>query len=253
MGEKLEYLAFKNWAKYQSGKKGWDWIKDYVNQNDDEDLSGLSLFERGLLQELRRVRGRSGKNIHNTVTHIAGAIHAKSTDRPHIRHAVATLLARGVLILTNEPVDSLEERRREEKRGDNNVETDKTPEPTSVPATPVILELQTPTDYELERKKENEIIEAVFEHYCISTEKNRLTYRLSPQRKKIGITRLRDCLKLTKGDYDKAAGLLREAIDKLSESDWHMGRDTGTKGKRYCDWEKNLFKSYEAMERWFNA
>lgn len=112
------YLAFKNWSKYQSGKKGWDWIKDYVNQNDDDALSGLSLFERGLLQELRRVRGRSGKNIHNDVSHIARAIQARVTDRPHLRHAIDTLIARGVLILTNQQDDLLEERRGEEKRGE---------------------------------------------------------------------------------------------------------------------------------------
>lgn len=115
-----KYLAIKNWEKYQSGKKGWDWIKDYVNQNDDEELSGLSLFERGLLQELRRVRGRSGKNIHNDVTHIARAIHAKVTDRPHLRHAIDTLIARNILVLTNQQDGFLEEKREEEKREEIN-------------------------------------------------------------------------------------------------------------------------------------
>ena len=119
-----EYLAIKNWGKYQSGKKGWDWIKDYVNQNDDDELSGLSMFERGLLQELRRLRGRSGKNIKNSVTHIAGAIHAKVTDRPHIRHAIDTLIARGILVLTNQQDDFVDEMRRDEIRGDE--ETPKT-------------------------------------------------------------------------------------------------------------------------------
>lgn len=118
MAETFKYLAIKNWKKYQSSKKGYDWIKDYVNQNDDKELSGLSFFERGLLQELRRLRGRSGKNIHNDVTHIAQAIHAKGTDRPHIRHAIATLVARDVLVLTNQSVDPLEEIREEEKRGE---------------------------------------------------------------------------------------------------------------------------------------
>jgi hypothetical protein len=128
VAEEFKYLAIKNWEKYQSGKKGWDWIKDYVNQDDDKDLAALSMFERGLLQELRRVRGRSGKNIDNDVTHIARAIHAKGTDRPHIRHALDTLIARNILVPTNQQVDSLEERRGEEKRGDIKAETE-TPKP----------------------------------------------------------------------------------------------------------------------------
>lgn len=112
----MKYLEVKNWGKYQASMKHRDWIRDYVNQNDDEDLGVLSLFERGLLQELRRLRGRTGRNIYNDVTHIALAIHAKGTDRPHIRHALDTLIARKFLIPTNQAVDSLEERREEEKR-----------------------------------------------------------------------------------------------------------------------------------------
>lgn len=102
-------------------------------------------------------------------------------------------------------------------------------------------------------KLEEQIVEAAFEHYIVSTGRNRLTYRLSPQRKKVGLARLKDCLRLTEGDYDKASALLRVAIDNLAESNWHMGRDPGTNGKKYCDWIKNLFKNYEQMETWLNA
>jgi len=41
-----------------------------------------------------------------------------STDRPHIPHAIRTLVARGFLILCNQQDDLLEERRVEEKRGE---------------------------------------------------------------------------------------------------------------------------------------
>lgn len=118
MSEDFKYLAIKNWEKFQSGKKGWDWIKDYVNQDDDKDMAALSMFERGLLQELRRVRGRSGKNIANDMKLIASATHAKGTDRARIGNAIGTLIQRKILILTNEQDDSLEERRGEEKRED---------------------------------------------------------------------------------------------------------------------------------------
>lgn len=95
MAETCKFLAIKNWDKYQSGKKGWGWIKDYVNQDDDKDMAALSMFERGVLQELRRVRGRSGKNIDNDMTLIASATHAKGTDRARIGNAIATLIEIG--------------------------------------------------------------------------------------------------------------------------------------------------------------
>lgn len=122
---------------------------------------------------------------------------------------------------------------------------------STISATPTVLELQSPSEYELERKKEKEVIEAAFEHYCISTEKNRLIYRLTPARSKIATVRLKECLKLTAGDYQKATDLIKDAIDNLAASNFHMGRDPKTNGKKYCDWIKNLFKSYEQMEAWW--
>lgn len=136
MPEPFRYLAIKNWSKYQSGKKGWDWIKDYVNQGDDEDLGGLSLFERGLLQELRRLRGRSGKNIPNDATHIARAIHALGTDRARIGNAIETLIERNILVLTNQQDGFVEEKREEEKRGEIAAPPKPTEKPEPEPFTP---------------------------------------------------------------------------------------------------------------------
>lgn len=118
MTDEPKYLAIKNWDKYQSGKKGWDWIKDYVNQDDDKDLAKLSMFQRGLLQELRRVRGRSGKNIDNDLDLIASATHAIGTDRARLKNAIKTLIERKILVLTNQQVDFVEEKRGEERRRD---------------------------------------------------------------------------------------------------------------------------------------
>ena len=68
-----------------------------------------------------------------------------------------------------------------------------------------------------------------------------------------GHTRLKECLKKTSGDLEKAAELMRLAIDGLAASAFHMGRDSKTNGQRYCEWEKHLFKTYEQMERWWNS
>jgi hypothetical protein len=101
-------------------------------------------------------------------------------------------------------------------------------------------------------KTENEIIEKVFEHYIFSTRRNAKTYSLTPPRRKKALARLRECLPKTGGDYEKAGELLIIAIDNLAASDWHMGRDPTSQGKKYCDWIDNLFKSQEQLEKWWN-
>lgn len=255
----FKYIAIKNWRKYQSSKNGnkSPWVKDYTDKDFHPEYSKLSMSQRYMLDACCRLRGRHGENLANDPQWICRATAVTPRERHNATTAIQQLVNSGFLVLTNQQHHSLDIDIEVDIEID--VEPDKVPEnplaepSESQPALPVIIELQTPTAYVLERRRENELIDAAFEHYCIATEKNRLTYRLTPQRRKIGVARLKDCLKLTKGDYEKAAGLLRIAIDKLAESDWHMGRDPGTKGKKYCDWDKNLFKSYESMERWFNA
>jgi hypothetical protein len=60
-------------------------------------------------------------------------------------------------------------------------------------------------------------------------------------------------LEKTGGNIANAISLMKVAISGLVASDWHMGRDPKTNGKRYLEWEENLFNSYEQMERWWNA
>jgi hypothetical protein len=119
----FKYLAMNDWEDYQTSIKNREWIKDSVGQRDRSKFASLSFFESGLLQELRRVRGRTGRNIENDITHIALATHAKGTDRPHLRHAIDTLISRRILILTNEQFSPLEERRGEETRVEEEVLT----------------------------------------------------------------------------------------------------------------------------------
>jgi len=156
-------------------------------------------------------------------------------------HHASTVQARADSVNGTEPA-----------RGEKIKEVEKEKE-LNISATPVIVDLKTPEEYEQEQKREKEIIDAAFRHYCIATKRNSATYKLTPYRRKVGMSRLHDCLKLTKGDYDKAAALLCVAIDNLARSDWHMGRDPASRGKVYCDWIDHLFKSYERMEKWWNT
>lgn len=115
-----EYLVPKNWSKYQSLRGRGKWIMDYTEQDGDEDLCKLTLFQRMVLQGVRRIRGRLGKNVPYDPTYIASAIHALPTDRPHIGHALSTLISRGLLVVTPQQDDSPKagENREERKEKD---------------------------------------------------------------------------------------------------------------------------------------
>jgi hypothetical protein len=102
------------------------------------------------------------------------------------------------------------------------------------------------------KAEEDKAIGEIFAYYLQATDRNPKTYSLTLNRKKKGIARLRKCLKRTNGNPEKAIGLMKLAVDRLAASDWHMGRDGKTGGKRYCEWENHLFDSYERMEKWWN-
>ena len=102
----FKYLAIKNWEKYQPGRAGKSsWIKDSTDKEFDAEYMGLTFFVRYVLDGCQRLRGRMGKNVPNDPKFIARALHAMSTDRPHIAHAINTLISQGFLVLTNEQVD----------------------------------------------------------------------------------------------------------------------------------------------------
>lgn len=121
-----EYLAIDGWGEFQPLRGKGSWIKDATDQNDKPKLSGLSMFARGVLQELRRVRGRTGKNIPMDMAHIARATHTIATDRAHLYHAIHTLIARGILVVTNQEFDVLE-------RGEKEIENEREKEKENKP------------------------------------------------------------------------------------------------------------------------
>lgn len=124
-----EFLAIRNWEKRQPGRKGKsEWIKDYTDKDSDEDYEKLTFFQRQVLDGCRRLRGRLGKNPPNDPMYIARALHAGVTDRPHIGHAISTLLVRGLLILTNQQLDFVD------KEIDKEVEKEKTVSDDPAPA-----------------------------------------------------------------------------------------------------------------------
>jgi hypothetical protein len=87
-----KYLAIKNWDTYQSFTTSGvpaHWIKAYTNAPYD---APMSLFESGLLERLRLFRGRLGHNIPTNLDLIMSGCGIIATDRPHVGHALVTLL-----------------------------------------------------------------------------------------------------------------------------------------------------------------
>lgn len=121
----------------------------------------------------------------------------------------------------------------------------------SISSEPETLPALQATHPNFQDKLANEIIQATYRHYVFSTNREPKLYVLTDIRKKKALARLQECLKRTGGDYDAAAKLLRIAVENLAASDWHMGRDPKTNGKKYCDWIDHLFKSYETLEKWW--
>jgi hypothetical protein len=112
-----QYLAIKGWNKHQSLNRAGKWIKDYTSQSSDDDvLSQLTMFQRGVFQELRRVRGRLGGNIRYELKFILTAMCARLEDRPRIPAAIDELLACGQLILTDQQHDSINSSEKESKK-----------------------------------------------------------------------------------------------------------------------------------------
>lgn len=89
----------------------------------------------------------------------------------------------------------------------------------------------------------------LFPHYLSVCDRAE-SYTLTPARLKKGADRFLECVAKARGNWNAAGETFMRAIDALADSDFHMGRDPKTNGKRYCDWIDNLCKSAEQFEKW---
>jgi hypothetical protein len=95
-------------------------------------------------------------------------------------------------------------------------------------------------------------LDDVWQHYLKATHRNPKRNKFSAIRKRIGIARLRECLDRNGGNRENAVKLMKLAIDNMGRSDFHMGCDVKSDGKKYNDW-KYVFGSIERMEEWWQA
>jgi hypothetical protein len=93
-------------------------------------------------------------------------------------------------------------------------------------------------------------LEQVFGYYLERAARKASAYTLTAARKQKGLARLREYLARSAGDLTAAIAMMKAAVDGICSSDFHMGRDPKTNGKRYTEWESNLFDSVESLEKW---
>lgn len=106
----MEYIAIKNWDKYQADSKGHlrdgysPWIKDWVDKESDREYSDLTCLQRYLYDALRRLRGKLGKNPANDPVWIGRILSIHGRERKHIPHAIKRLLELGLITLSSQPL-----------------------------------------------------------------------------------------------------------------------------------------------------
>lgn len=137
-----KYLAIKNWDSYQTFTSSGvpaHWIKDYVNADFDEPLA---IFEGGLLNRLRRFRGRLGHNIPTNLQLILSGCAVLGQDRHNVGAALVQLVGRGRLVPTNQQ-DMVSKKRIEEKKREEYIPIE--PQGEEKPTLPAQETPETPT------------------------------------------------------------------------------------------------------------
>jgi hypothetical protein len=93
-------------------------------------------------------------------------------------------------------------------------------------------------------------LKEVFAYYLAVMKRNPKTYSFTALRRRKGLMRLEEALRIAGGNLANAVELMKAVIDEVALSDWHMGRNPKTEGKAYCEWEDHIFRSTEQFEHW---
>jgi len=84
MSDNGGYISIPGWRTFQHynpEKRGQPWIKDYLEQLDDDDYRALSFAQRGLLQDLRRAYARSRSRLNADTVGLSRRLGAQVTRR----------------------------------------------------------------------------------------------------------------------------------------------------------------------------
>jgi len=109
----MEYIAIKNWEKYQADAKGnlregpSPWIKDWTAKEEDREYSELTCLQRYLYDALRRLRGKLGKNPANDPVWIGRILSIPGRERKYIPAAIKKLLELRLITLSDKRVEAV--------------------------------------------------------------------------------------------------------------------------------------------------
>jgi hypothetical protein len=88
----------------------------------------------------------------------------------------------------------------------------------------------------------------LFPYYCQRAERNPALYTLTKTRLEKGVLRLEECVRKSNGDLMAAQRMFWRAIEALTESEFHMGKND--RHTAYNDWIDHLCKNPECFEKW---
>jgi hypothetical protein len=100
-----QYIAIKNWDKYQCDSKGQvrntpsPWIKDYTDKESDYEYTQLSYSQRYVYDALRRLRGKTGKNPPHDIKYLAHQLSSKKGDRENLNPTIKVLWDLGLVFI----------------------------------------------------------------------------------------------------------------------------------------------------------
>lgn len=119
---KFKYLAIHGYEKFQRDKNGslGDgsrlWIKDASRKDSDHEYSSLTVYQRYVLDGMRRLTGLHGKWPNNDPLWVVRGLCIGRKERGPCAKAVRTLVELGLVSLSNEQLGSLEERKKKEEK-----------------------------------------------------------------------------------------------------------------------------------------
>src|SRR5208282_6289099 len=112
---KFKYLAIHGYERWQADKEGKsrsgkssEWIKDYCRKDSDPDYSQLTFIQRQTLDGMRRLTGLHGRWPSNDPMWVARGLCAVPKERHSVSRAVRELVVRGLVVLSNDKLGSLE-------------------------------------------------------------------------------------------------------------------------------------------------
>src|ERR1700734_822819 len=112
--KKFRYLAIHGYEKFQRDKNGslGDgsrlWIKDACRKDGDAEYSSLTVYQRYVLDGMRRLAGLHGKWPNNDPLWVVRGLCVGRKERGPCAKAVRSLVELGLVALTNERLGSLE-------------------------------------------------------------------------------------------------------------------------------------------------